>query len=286
MAPHISNRMTLQSLLIMKKNREQDDFQLEEDNEFDRVKKLVKEKERLDEEKYQIEELKDKLKDEQYTHKIKKNKKEKTKKKDEVIQHLKIKFKHINGMWPKTANFENEDQRMESHQTSRVINKKILKPAKRLVVCQKGIDVLQKHHNKYDAFLKNFRSIDKKKDTKGLNTLRTSVCGSSVGSDQGEEKSRYNMRMSIDSRMSKAMMSTTSQAAIRSSLKRQSIQNDGQSVISVRDENDDFFNLPKNATQGINLKSFFKGPQFKNMTMNDGSQSPCNNETPSDARGD
>ena len=40
---------------------------------------------------------------------------------DELIMRLKNNFKHIHGMWPKTAKFESEQERMESWQTTSVI---------------------------------------------------------------------------------------------------------------------------------------------------------------------
>ena len=61
--------------------------------------------------------------------------KEKHDNKKELIQELKLNFKHIDGMWPKTANFENEKQMLKSWQTTSVINKRVYKPSKRLIVC-------------------------------------------------------------------------------------------------------------------------------------------------------
>ena len=55
---------------------------------------------------------------------------------------LKHSYKHINGMWPKTAHFSSEAQRLESWQTSLVIKRQIFDPAKRLARCELGIQKL------------------------------------------------------------------------------------------------------------------------------------------------
>ena len=52
---------------------------------------------------------------------------------------LKEKFKHITGMWPKTAKFKNEAERFESWHTTAVINKKIYGPSKKLILCEEGV---------------------------------------------------------------------------------------------------------------------------------------------------
>ena len=56
---------------------------------------------------------------------------------------LKHNFKHINGMWPVTAHFTDENHRMESWQTSLVIKRKIFDPQKRLIQRKKGADHMQ-----------------------------------------------------------------------------------------------------------------------------------------------
>ena len=56
---------------------------------------------------------------------------------------MKDKFKHIYGMWPITAHFTDETHRMEAWQTSLVIKRKIFDPAKILIDCKKGADLLQ-----------------------------------------------------------------------------------------------------------------------------------------------
>ena len=70
---------------------------------------------------------------------------------------LKQDFKHINGMWPKTAKFQNETQQMESWQTSLVIQRVILDPSMRLINCQRGADILQSEQQKQVNFLNRFR---------------------------------------------------------------------------------------------------------------------------------
>ena len=77
--------------------------------------------------------------------------------KDEVIQKLKYSFKHITGMWPKTATFKSEEERLKSWQTTQVIKQRIFKPSKRLVLCELGVEDLYKEKYKYEEFLKKFR---------------------------------------------------------------------------------------------------------------------------------
>ena len=64
---------------------------------------------------------------------------EKQELKAEVFAELKSDFKHITGMWPKTAKFDNETQRLESWQTTTVIKNKIYGPSKRLIICEEGV---------------------------------------------------------------------------------------------------------------------------------------------------
>ena len=85
-------------------------------------------------------------------------------------------------MWPKTAKFENEAQRMDSWQTSLVVKKKIFKPSKRLVICKQGVDALFEEQNKYEEFLRNFRTKSKDKPSA---YLRGSYAGSSIASGGG-----------------------------------------------------------------------------------------------------
>ena len=146
----------MKMLETIKKRLNDDTFEVEDDNEFDRVKQIVVMREQLKEKEFQIKRDANKYTDLEYRKEIKNIDKQK-KQKDAVISHLKHNFRHINGMWPKTANFTSEEDRMQSWQTSLVIKKKIFKPSKRIVVCQQGVQDLQKKHGKYDEFLKNFR---------------------------------------------------------------------------------------------------------------------------------
>ena len=77
------------------------------------------------------------------------------------MQNLKSTFKHITGMWPKTAKFKNEDDRLQSWQTTSVIKAKVYSPSKRLIICEQGVDVLEEEKKKYDDFLDHFRSSKK-----------------------------------------------------------------------------------------------------------------------------
>lgn len=68
--------------------------------------------------------------------------KEKVALKEELLQKLKYSFKHITGMWPKTASFKSEEERLLSWQTTQVIKQKVFKPSKRLVICEAGVNDL------------------------------------------------------------------------------------------------------------------------------------------------
>ena len=58
------------------------------------------------------------------------------------IMDLKYKFKHISGMRPQYICFETEEDRMTSEITSKVIEKRIYSPAKRLISAEKDIKEL------------------------------------------------------------------------------------------------------------------------------------------------
>ena len=73
------------------------------------------------------------------------------------MTELKSKFKYISGMWPKTAKFESEEQRLQSWQTDSVIKQKIYQPAKALLICDEGADKLEQEQQKYASFLQSFR---------------------------------------------------------------------------------------------------------------------------------
>lgn len=55
----------------------------------------------------------------------------------------------MDGMWPKTAHFESELDRLESWQATSVIKQKIFNPSKRLILCQQGVEKLMKEQQKY-----------------------------------------------------------------------------------------------------------------------------------------
>lgn len=126
-------------LIRMHRMRQDQMFEIEDDNEFDRVKQVVIQRQKLKEKLDQVHKDADKLTDIEYKKNLKSIERQKQTQKNDVIMHLKRNFKHINGMWPKTANFRDEEDRLQSWQTSLVIKKKIFKPSKRIVVCQQGV---------------------------------------------------------------------------------------------------------------------------------------------------
>lgn len=137
----ISGRLTLAMLHKMRAARQNDSFADQEDNEFDQVKKLLESKERL-QDRIEVLNLKtreenlDKLADIEIRKQLKAIQNEMTSIEIDLLQKLKVSFKHITGMWPKTANFDTEAQRLESWQTTVVIKNKVFNPSKRLVICQ------------------------------------------------------------------------------------------------------------------------------------------------------
>ncbi len=76
---------------------------------------------------------------------------------------LKEKFKHITGMRPQFSTFENEDARMASEVTPKVIEKKIYKPAFTLITAQQGIENLAKWQQSNEKYLKQFRSPEERR---------------------------------------------------------------------------------------------------------------------------
>ena len=76
---------------------------------------------------------------------------------------LKEKFKHITGMRPQFSTFESEDARMASEVTSKVIEKKIYKPAFTLITAQQGIENLAKWQQSNEKYLRQFRSPEEKR---------------------------------------------------------------------------------------------------------------------------
>lgn len=134
--------------------------------------------------------------------------KEKNTMKKDMIDRLKHNFKHIHGMWPKTAKFENEAQRMQSWQTTSVIKQKIFNPSKRLIICQQGCEELNQKKLEYDEFLKKFRSPNAKgmvndktiSRPEGMN-LMGSFTNSSLGtrSNDRDGQSQKRLRQSVAS---------------------------------------------------------------------------------------
>ena len=90
-----------------------------------------------------------------------------------MFAELKSDFKHITGMWPKTAKFADETQRLESWQTTTVIKNKIYGPSKRLIICEEGVQHLSAEKAKYDEFLKKFRSSNKGNSSKSPTSTRS-----------------------------------------------------------------------------------------------------------------
>ena len=76
---------------------------------------------------------------------------------------LKDKYKHITGMRPQFTTFESEDERMASEITSKVIEKRIYKPAKRLITAEKGIKQLLKWQQNNENYLKTFKDPEHKR---------------------------------------------------------------------------------------------------------------------------
>ena len=126
----------------MQQARRKDELLIHEgncDKEFGSIKKLMVEQKRIktkiekiaEKDHERVEVKKEKLRDLENRKKLQKK---------NVIQDLKHNFKHIDGMFIKTAKFKNDKERMESWQTDLVIQRKILRPSKRLIVCKQGVD--------------------------------------------------------------------------------------------------------------------------------------------------
>ena len=161
-----------------KKDRqdEKGEFAIAKDNEFDKVGQLLEKQQELKDRKEDFKKNKDKFTERGYSNQMVQLKREKKENKIELIQELKLNFKHIEGMWPKTANFENEKQMLKSWQTTSVINKKVYKPSKRLIVCQQGVNDLSAKMRQYDDFLDHFRDEkDRRKKSNDGISLRGSL---------------------------------------------------------------------------------------------------------------
>lgn len=156
----------------------------QEENEFAKIRKLLREEKLLVEKRGLIEKALEKnATDLELRKQLKANDKEKTQIKDILINELKGNFKHIAGMWPKTANFKSEEQRMASWQTSSVIKQKIFRPAKQLLICDQGAEKLEEEKLKYDDFLSNFRGTPPRKSPLRMSqtvNVRGSMNGSSL----------------------------------------------------------------------------------------------------------
>ena len=73
------------------------------------------------------------------------------------IMDLKEKFKHITGMRPQFTAFHSEEERMRSEVTSKVIEKRIYSPAKRLITAEQGIKELAKWQQSNETYLRSIR---------------------------------------------------------------------------------------------------------------------------------
>ena len=83
--------------------------------------------------------------------------KEKENYKEELILHLKKKFRHIKGMNPKTARFESEQELMESWRTTLLIEQVVFNPQKKLIECEAGVGKLFAEQALFDRYLSAYR---------------------------------------------------------------------------------------------------------------------------------
>jgi len=121
-SPQLSGRLTLGMLQKMKKARIADaQFTGEEENELEKIKRLMSNKQNLEERRQLILKALELNNDPEIRKQLKLIEKEQVTNKHDLIMELKNSFKHITGMWPKTAKFESENERMESWQTTSVI---------------------------------------------------------------------------------------------------------------------------------------------------------------------
>jgi len=183
----LSGRLTLGMLVKMQQTRENQKMVFaggaNAHNELDEVKVLIQMKAKLTERKEQMLAEGSGLTPSQLEQNLKKLEREEEKLQQKFFMGLKNDFKHINGMWPITAKFADECQRLESWQTSLVIKRKIVEPSKRLINCQKNADLLEKEQRKFSAFLKMFRKgvikAKRKKEVQAEIATRGSHYGSS-----------------------------------------------------------------------------------------------------------
>lgn len=158
-SPQLSGRLTLHMLHQMQEARKESiGFSSDKDEEFRRVKELLASHKQLDERRDGVTRGTGGYTEIQMRNQLKSIAREKQELEAEVFMELKRNFKHITGMWPKTAKFETEAQRLDSWQTTAVIKQKIYGPSRRLIICEEGVQRLSAEKAKYDEFLKHFRS--------------------------------------------------------------------------------------------------------------------------------
>ena len=162
-----------------------------EENEFSKIRNLMRHEKRLLDERGQLEKAIEKVGKQnandkdliELRRKLKDNQKEKKKTKNQLINELKGNFKHITGMWPNNADFKSEEERMAHWQTKSVIKQKIFKPAKTLLICDQGAEKLEEEKLKYDDFLSYFRQQSPRKSPLRMQpqiTVRGSADGSNL----------------------------------------------------------------------------------------------------------
>ena len=75
------------------------------DNELDKMRELLKKKEKLKERRLQLQNGTEEMNENDRRKSLKNIERDKQMLKNKIIQELKYNFQHINGMWPKTAKF-------------------------------------------------------------------------------------------------------------------------------------------------------------------------------------
>jgi hypothetical protein len=73
-------------------------------------------------------------------------------------------FKHIMGMAEARAQnpFMSEVERYETEEADALIRKKIIKPARNVIECMRGVKGLFAKHHEFDKYLKNFKQPERK----------------------------------------------------------------------------------------------------------------------------
>ena len=139
--PLISGRSTLYKLYRMQDKRVEDQAFAEMPNdELDKMRQLLQKKDKLNERREQLQSGVELMNEKDKRKNLKNIARDQSSQKREIIQELKYNFQHINGMWPKTAKFDNQQQRLQSWQTDLVIKRKIFKPSKRLIFCEQEVE--------------------------------------------------------------------------------------------------------------------------------------------------